>query len=355
MDRHDDREDRPRGLNHNEEPPPHRREQDLDEETWEDEDDYWDNGEDDIWEPDDWVIWDSIAEGSNEPIDDPDDQYGFPGEDDGDSLPGEAEADDAEAPDPEDEEIRRLVLEAQREALAKEHIERSRPRKPSFGTKMMIWLISATMVVSTFAFIFELYPIAAVDFLRTSSRLSEQEIVQTQKESIVSIVTSDGSGTGFLISENGTVLTNHHVVEGHDRVSVVTSDDRRFPADVTETYPGSDLAVLETGQSGLPSLELADSMNLIEGDPVTFIGNPLSFRGVANEGTVIGPIRLDGLDRPVIMMKAPVYRGNSGSPVFNRDGRVVGIIFATLNHESEGTVGLFIPVDELYRLRDEAG
>ncbi|MET3576411.1 V8-like Glu-specific endopeptidase [Bhargavaea ullalensis] len=315
------------------------------------EDDLWEDEYDDVWEPDDWVIWDSIAEGSREPIEE-DGDYEFGEDEPGTGGPDVPDAPDGqEADDPEDEEIRRLVLAAQREALQQEYRERSVPKKPSFGTKAMIWMISVAMVVSTFAFVLELYPIAAVDFLRTSSRLSEQDTVQVQKKSVVSVVTPDGSGTGFIISDGGTILTNHHVVEGYDRVSVVLSDDRRFMADVTESYPDMDMAVLETGEKGLPSLKLAESLDLMEGDPVTFIGNPLSFRGVANEGTVIGPITLAGMDRPVIMMKAPVYRGNSGSPVLDRDGLVVGIIFATLEHESEGKVGLFVPISELYRLQ----
>ncbi|MCM3088390.1 serine protease [Bhargavaea ginsengi] len=307
-----------------------------------------DDGED-IWEPDEWVVWDAIAEGDvlDEEEFGEDDFYVY-------DEPADRQPDSEEPEDPEDEEIRRLVLEAQREAWLKERTEEPPRRGPSFGTKAMIWIISLMMVVSTFAFVLELFPLSAIDFLRTSSQLSEQETVQAQKESVVSVVTPDGSGTGFILSEDGIILTNHHVIEGYDRVSVVLSDDRRFMADVTESYPESDMAVLEAeDESGLPFLELADSYMLDEGDPVTFIGNPFSFRGVANKGNVIGPIRVNGLDQPVIMMEAPVYRGNSGSPVLDKDGLVVGIVFATLNHEEEGTVGLFVPVDELYRQRLE--
>ncbi|SEJ71798.1 Trypsin-like peptidase domain-containing protein [Bhargavaea ginsengi] len=307
-----------------------------------------DDGED-IWEPDEWGVWDAIAEGDvlDEEEFGEDDFYDY-------NEPADRQPDSEEPEDPEDEEIRRLVLEAQREAWLKERTEEPPRRGPSFGTKAMIWIISLMMVVSTFAFVLELFPLSAVDFLRTSSQLSEQETVQAQKESVVSVVTPDGSGTGFILSADGTILTNHHVIEGYDRVSVVLSDDRRFMADVTESYPESDMAVLEAeDESGLPFLELANSYTLDEGDPVTFIGNPLSFRGVANKGNVIGPIRVNGLAQPVIMMEAPVYRGNSGSPVLDKDGLVVGIVFATLNHEEEGTVGLFVPVDELYRQRQE--
>lgn len=332
---HPDREEKRRSL---------REEQDIRQE-----DEYTENyiEEDDIWEPDDWVVWDAIAEG--DVLEEEEwEEDNFPD----DKEPGDETPSPDGPEDPEDEEIRRLVLEAQREALLKERTEEAPPRRPSFGTKAMIWIISLMMVVSTFAFVLELFPLSAVDFLRTSSQLSQQETVQAQKESVVSVVTPDGSGTGFVISEDGTILTNHHVIEGYDRVSVVLSDDRRFMADVTESYPESDMAVLDADdESGLPSLELAEAYHLQEGDPVTFIGNPLSFRGVANKGHVIGPIRVNGLEEPVIMMEAPVYRGNSGSPVLDSDGLVVGIVFATLNHAEEGTVGLFVPVDELYRQR----
>lgn len=306
--------------------------------------------EEDIWEPDDWAVWDAIAEGDvlEEEESGEDGFYGDDEPDEQQLSPGDPE----NPADPEDEEIRRLVLEAQREALLKERTEAAPRRGPSLGTKAMIWIISLTMVVSTFAFVLELFPLSAVDFLRTSAQLSQQETVQAQKESVVSVVTPDGSGTGFIISEDGTILTNHHVIDGYDRVSVVLPDDRRFMADVTESYPESDMAVLEAeDESGLPSLELADAYRLQEGDPVTFIGNPLSFRGVANKGKVIGPVRVSGMEEPVIMMEAPVYRGNSGSPVLDAEGLVAGIVFATLNHEVEGTVGLFVPVDELYRQR----
>ena len=55
---------------------------------------------------------------------------------------------------------------------------------------------------------------------------------------------------------------------------------------------------------------------------------------------------LSDWDVPVVMMKAPVYRGNSGSPVLNKDGKVIGVIFATLDHDEHGRVGLFVPIDE---------
>src|SRR5699024_93354 len=66
---------------------------------------------------------------------------------------------------------------------------------------------------------------------------------------------------------------------------------------------------------------------------VYFIGNPLNFTGIANEGEVLDYVNVESKDKPVVMMDAPVYRGNSGSPVINKDGEVIGVVFATLFHD----------------------
>src|SRR5690625_2901082 len=72
---------------------------------------------------------------------------------------------------------------------------------------------------------------------------------------------------------------------------------------------------------------------------------PLRFQGIANEGTIIDDIQLSSWDEKVMMIEAPIYRGNSGSPIINKNGQVIGIVFATLNQEEHGKVGLFIPID----------
>src|SRR5699024_5598304 len=95
----------------------------------------------------------------------------------------------------------------------------------------------------------------------------------------------------------------------------------------------------------LPFLQLADHFTLTTDEPIYFIGNPLRFTGIANEGVVLDYIMVKSKEEPVVMMDAPVYRGNSGSPVINEAGKVIGVIFATSHTNEAGRVGLFIPID----------
>ncbi|MFD2761680.1 S1C family serine protease [Lentibacillus juripiscarius] len=249
----------------------------------------------------------------------------------------------------DEEELYELVEQERQRALEKSLREKdNKPKRPF--PKWVFWLIAAGMVLNTISMLPRTFSIPAIDFLLTSAELSTQDTIQSYKKSVVVIETDDGRGTGFSISDDGTILTNHHVVEGEDTVTVAFPEKGLFSGDVVETYPGTDLAVLEVEGSGLPHLDLAaDKAWQQEDQQVYFIGNPIRFNGIANKGTVLKPITLDGWDKPVIMMDAPVYRGNSGSPVINQDGKVIGVVFATLRHDTYGRVGLFIPIDYYHK------
>ena len=247
-----------------------------------------------------------------------------------------------------DEELQQLVLEAQREALLKEAQEKTVRKYKRPFPKWIFWLMASVLFINTFAMIFQIYSIPAIDFLKASASLSSQEDISQFKKSVVVVLTEDGKGTGFSTSSKGTILTNYHVIEGNDSVTVDFPTEGRLKANIVNTYPDVDLAVLEVDSEDLPFLELAENPTVSEGDPITFIGNPLSFTGIANEGTILDYYQLNDWDVPVMMIKAPVYRGNSGSPVFNEEGLVVGVVFATLDHEEHGKVGLFVPIDEYF-------
>ncbi|MCG7345385.1 serine protease [Sporosarcina sp. ACRSL] len=248
--------------------------------------------------------------------------------------------DDKHFEDLSEEEINELVLQAQREALLEKQEESATEKKIP---KWFIWLLSITLFLSTFAGLFQVFSIPAIDFLRTSASLSKEEHISAYKKAVVVVVTEDGKGTGFSVSSDGTIMTNYHVIEDNTSISIVFPDDGRYEATVKETFPTIDLAVLEIDGDGLPALDIDTSAKLETDDPITFIGNPLSFKGIANVGSIVAPIKLSGWTEEVMMIKAPVYRGNSGSPVLNEDGKVIGIIFATLDHQEHGKVGLFIP------------
>lgn len=256
----------------------------------------------------------------------------------------------------EDEELYELVQEARREALMRAEEEKSHPKPKRPFPKWAFWLIAIVMALNVFALIPRTFSIPAIDFLITSAKLSTQADIKVYKKAVVVIETDDSRGTGFSISSDGTIITNHHVVEDEETVTVAFPDDGLFLAEVIDTYPDVDLAILEINEGfDLPYLELADETTFQQDEHVQFIGNPLQFQGIANEGTIIDYIKLSSWEKDVVMLQAPIYRGNSGSPIINMDGQVIGVVFATTNHDVYGRVGLFVPIDYYHLLKKGEG
>lgn len=251
----------------------------------------------------------------------------------------------------DDEEMYELVQEARREALKRAREEKLNPKPKRPFPKWAFWLIAFAMAFNLIALIPQTFSIPAIDFLITSAKLSVQEDIKEYKKSVVVIETSDSRGTGFSISSDGIILTNHHVIEGKETVTIAFPDDGLYQANVVESYPSIDLAILQTvevNEKKLPYLTLAKETTFKHNETVSFIGNPLRFQGIANKGEIIDYLQLKTWDEEVVMIKAPIYRGNSGSPIINKEGEVIGIVFATLHHDDHGRVGLFVPIDYYY-------
>lgn len=242
----------------------------------------------------------------------------------------------------DEEEMYDLVMQAKTEAHTRAR-EKPKETKRRFS-KFVIILIAFAMTFYIISLFPRVISIPAIDFLQASNRLSQDEQVAAFKEAVVVIEANDSKGTGFAISEDGTILTNHHVIEDNQNVVVAFLEEGLFDGVVVEEYPQIDLAVIEVNGNDLPYLNLDENASAEQGDYIQFIGNPLFFNGIANEGTVIGPVQLSDWEKEVMMIQAPVYRGNSGSPVINEAGDVIGVIFATLNHEEQGRVGLYVPI-----------
>lgn len=139
---------------------------------------------------------------------------------------------------------------------------------------------------------------------------------------------SEGLGSGFIISEDGYILTNNHVVNGADKVSVRTTEGDIFEAEIIGTDPGTDIAVLKVDAKKLPVVEFGDSDDLKVGEWVLAIGSPFNFEYSVTAGIVSAKGRaLGGSDRyvPFIQTDVAINPGNSGGPLFNLDGEVVGI------------------------------
>lgn len=138
---------------------------------------------------------------------------------------------------------------------------------------------------------------------------------------------AQSSGSGFLISEDGYLLTNHHVVKGADKIVVSLSDRREMEAQLVGSDPRSDLALLKIKAKGLPYLTMADSDKLKVGEWVLAIGSPFGFDYSVTAGIVSAKGRSLRSETyvPFIQTDVAINPGNSGGPLFNLDGEVVGI------------------------------
>lgn len=251
----------------------------------------------------------------------------------------------------DEEEMSELVLDAQEEALREASREKEEEKPVRRFPRWLFWIISAVFLFSTFSFVFQTYSIPAIEFLTASARLSANENIQSYKKAVVTIAAGDSKGTGFSISSNGNILTNFHVVEGNEQVKVDFPENGLYTADVVDTYEEIDLALLKVNGEKFPFLKLAEQPAYQKDDSITFIGNPLRFHGIVNEGTIIDSLLLSDWAEEVIMIKAPVYRGNSGSPVIDENGQVIGVVFATTKHEVYGKVGLAVPIELFHAVR----
>jgi len=134
-------------------------------------------------------------------------------------------------------------------------------------------------------------------------------------------------GSGFIISKDGYVLTNNHVVEGAETVIVRLNDRREFIAEIVGTDPRSDVAVLKLDATDLPVVKIADSDEVKRGQWVVAIGSPFGFDYSVTAGIVSATGRAlpDESYVPFIQTDVAINPGNSGGPLFNLDGEVVGI------------------------------
>lgn len=257
-----------------------------------------------------------------------------------------------ERPLTEEELFLEEVLLAKDEALREERERRLSgipPKKRlNVSARLIVWLMAATLFFSTFAILFQIYSIPAIEFIQTSSKLSQQEDIKAYKLAVVEVSTGQSKGTGFAISSDGYIITNSHVVKGNEKLSIIFPEDGMHSGSLVADYPEVDLALIKIEGEDFPHLTVAANFVEQHGEAITFIGNPLYFTGIANKGHVI-ETTVSSLESNVIMIEAPVYKGNSGSPVLNAAGEVIGVIYATSNTEAYGKVGLFIPIDELHK------
>lgn len=168
-------------------------------------------------------------------------------------------------------------------------------------------------------------------------------------------------GSGFIITSDGYILTNNHMIDGAEKVNVELSDGRKFTAEIIGTDPDSDLALVKIDAGNLPYLEMADSDALEVGEWVLAIGNPLGLSHTVTAGIVSAKGRsgfgLATLEN-FIQTDAAINFGNSGGPLINLDGQVVGINTAIAGSTGNIGIGFAIPINmakNVYRQLREGG
>jgi serine protease Do len=166
-----------------------------------------------------------------------------------------------------------------------------------------------------------------------------------------------GQGSGFIISSDGLILTNHHVVGDADRVTVRLTDGREFTAKIVGTDPPSDIAVIKIESQGLPVLPLGNSDAMEVGDWVIAAGNPFGLTQSITVGVVSakGRSRLGITDfEDFIQTDAAINPGNSGGPLINLRGEVVGVNTAIFSRSGGYMgIGFAIPINMVKAIKDQ--
>jgi len=197
--------------------------------------------------------------------------------------------------------------------------------------------------------------------------LTNAQIVEKGQPSTVCILVEDGrtrtagSGSGIIMTTDGYIITNNHVIAGATKIEVVLHNKRRYDARTVGTDHLSDIAVIKIDAAGLTAAEFGDSNALMVGDPVVVIGNPLGLdlQGTATSGMISAIDRDIEIGRRVmttLQTDASVNHGNSGGPMFNQYGQVVGIISSKVMgnfiNNVEG-LGFAIPITPAKQVIDD--
>jgi serine protease Do len=165
-----------------------------------------------------------------------------------------------------------------------------------------------------------------------------------------------GAGSGFIISPDGYILTNNHVVDNATRITVDLADGRSFEGEVVGTDPPSDVAIVKIDGDNLPHLEMGDSDDLRVGEIVIAIGNPMGQRNSVTQGIVSAKGRSDVRITDFadfIQTDAAINPGNSGGPLLNLDGQVVGMNTAIMSRSGGNMgIGFAIPANMIRDIKD---
>ena len=197
----------------------------------------------------------------------------------------------------------------------------------------------------------------------SKSAISAEEIIAKNSPSVVEIRTESiardgwlnnfvkqGAGSGVIINKNGYIVTNNHVIDGAQKITVSLKNGKAYSAKLIGRDPETDLAILKINASGLRPAETGESSKLQMGQFVVAIGNPLGqLGGTATAGIVSSlnrRITIDGKEMELLQTDASINPGNSGGGLFDNYGNLIGIVVAKSSGNNIEGIGFAIPIDK---------
>ncbi|MBQ6934281.1 MAG: trypsin-like peptidase domain-containing protein [Clostridia bacterium] len=188
--------------------------------------------------------------------------------------------------------------------------------------------------------------------------LTVPQIYQKNIDSVVAITTyvqqggyevPAGTGTGIVMTENGYIITNAHVVDGGTKIMVKLNNSSEHQATIVGSDSKVDIAVIKIEATGLAAGEFGDPNELVFGEPAVVIGNPLgSFAGTVTQGIISATsreIEIGGYIMKVMQTDAAVNPGNSGGPIINCRGEIIGVVSSKISQDGVEGIGFAIPMD----------
>ena len=179
------------------------------------------------------------------------------------------------------------------------------------------------------------------------------DVVQKVRPSVVGVITesfqtysTSSTGSGIILSEDGYIVTNNHVVEGGDSIAVTLDDGETYAAELIGTDVKSDIAVLKIDAQNLPAAEFGDSSQVEVGEAAIAIGNPLGLNGTVTAGIISAvdrEIQVGSSNMVLLQTDASINPGNSGRALLNEYGQVIGVNSAKISSEDSEGLGFAIP------------
>ena len=197
----------------------------------------------------------------------------------------------------------------------------------------------------------------------TGSKMTVQEVNNKTKDSVVEIKTesvsadawmqqyvTEGAGSGVVMTADGYIMTNNHVIDGASKITVTTSDDKEYEAKLVGTDSITDIAVLKISAKNLTPATYGNSDQLAVGDMAVAIGNPLGELGGTVSAGIISALdrelAIDGKTMTLLQTDASINPGNSGGGLFNGDGQLIGIVVAKSSGSNVEGLGFAIPINK---------